>query len=138
MNTDKINDGGSAFPIPNDPNPGAYPAEPGMSLRDYFAAHAPCEPQQWFVPTMSEPQPKRPAYLDRKTLTQAELHELDGLGEYLGLNDLEQPRIKKYAQELDAFEKASRSYWKELEKQRSVQWPYAWADAMLRARGEQA
>lgn len=36
----KINDGGSAFPIPNDPNPGAYPAEPGMSLRDWFAGQA--------------------------------------------------------------------------------------------------
>lgn len=30
----------SAFPIPNDDRPGAYPAEPGMSLRDYFAAKA--------------------------------------------------------------------------------------------------
>lgn len=34
------NDGGSAFPIPNDDRPGAYPAEPGMTLRDYFAAKA--------------------------------------------------------------------------------------------------
>lgn len=36
-----INDGGPAFPIPNDPRPGAYEAHPGMSLRDYFAATAP-------------------------------------------------------------------------------------------------
>lgn len=27
-------------------------AEPGMTLRDYFAAHAPAEPQSWFEPTM--------------------------------------------------------------------------------------
>lgn len=33
-------DGGAAFPIQNDDRPGAYPAEPGMSLRDYFAAKA--------------------------------------------------------------------------------------------------
>lgn len=33
----KIDDGGPAFPIPNDPNPGAYAAAPGMSLRDWFA-----------------------------------------------------------------------------------------------------
>lgn len=33
-------DGGAAFPIQNDDRPGAYPAEPGMSLRDYFAAMA--------------------------------------------------------------------------------------------------
>ena len=33
----KIKDGGAAFPIPNDERPGSYPAEPGMSLRDWFA-----------------------------------------------------------------------------------------------------
>ncbi len=37
-----INDGGPAFPIPNDPNPGAYEAHPGMSLRDWFAGQALC------------------------------------------------------------------------------------------------
>lgn len=37
---DQINDGGAAFPIPNDDRPGAYPAEPGMSLRDWFAGQA--------------------------------------------------------------------------------------------------
>lgn len=30
----------AAYPIPHDDRPGAYPAEPGMSLRDYFAAKA--------------------------------------------------------------------------------------------------
>ena len=30
----------AAFPIAHDDRPGAYPAEPGMSLRDYFAAKA--------------------------------------------------------------------------------------------------
>ena len=29
----------AAFPIAHDDRPGAYPAEPGMSLRDYFAAN---------------------------------------------------------------------------------------------------
>jgi len=29
---------------------------PGMSLRDYFIAHAPAYPQQWFLPEMP-PQP---------------------------------------------------------------------------------
>lgn len=38
----KRNDGGSAFPVPEiDGMHGAYPVrEPGMSLRDYFAAQA--------------------------------------------------------------------------------------------------
>jgi hypothetical protein len=30
----------SAFPIPHDDRTGAYQAEPGMGLRDYFAAKA--------------------------------------------------------------------------------------------------
>lgn len=30
----------SAFPIPLDDRPGSYPAEAGMTLRDYFAAKA--------------------------------------------------------------------------------------------------
>ena len=41
-------DGGSAFPIPQNDQPGAYPAEPGMSLRDWFAGQAPDVPQ-WFL-----------------------------------------------------------------------------------------
>jgi hypothetical protein len=32
--------GMAAFPIPNSVEPGAYSPETGMSLRDYFAAHA--------------------------------------------------------------------------------------------------
>ena len=31
--------------------------ERGMTLRDYFAAHAPADPQPWFLPTMP-PRPK--------------------------------------------------------------------------------
>lgn len=40
MPADTLNDGGAAFPVPNDDRPGAYPAEPGMSLRDWFAGMA--------------------------------------------------------------------------------------------------
>lgn len=54
--------------------------EPGMTLRDYFAAHAPAEPQSWFEPTMPSGSPN------------------------------------------DYF------------KERSIQWPYAWADEQLKER----
>jgi hypothetical protein len=33
-------DGGSAFPIQFDDRPGSYQAEPGMTLRDWFAGRA--------------------------------------------------------------------------------------------------
>ncbi len=36
----KINNGGAAFPIPNDDRPGSYEAHPGMTLRDWFAGQA--------------------------------------------------------------------------------------------------
>lgn len=47
--------GGPAFPAPDlgeqdFSQPGAYP---GMTLRDYFIANAPTEPQSWFCPVMS-------------------------------------------------------------------------------------
>ena len=38
--SERPKDGGSAFPIPHDDRPGAYVAEPGMSLRDWFAGQA--------------------------------------------------------------------------------------------------
>lgn len=38
--TNKIEDGGPAFPIPLDDRPGAYEVHPGMSLRDWFAGQA--------------------------------------------------------------------------------------------------
>lgn len=37
---DKINTGGTAFPNPLCNEPGAYPADPGMSLRDWFAGQS--------------------------------------------------------------------------------------------------
>ena len=49
------NDGGPAFPLPPDYDTSengvfrqAAPGEPGMSLRDWFAGHAPPMPDQWF------------------------------------------------------------------------------------------
>lgn len=77
---------------------------PTMSLRDYFAAHAPTEPQEWFqVPV--PPPPEKPAIT-----TKAE--------EY-----------NRYIAELEAWRKAGT-------KARLIQWPYAWADAVLDARGQ--
>lgn len=40
------NDGGAAFPVntENAPNAGSYMPSDGMSLRDYFIAHAPAVP----------------------------------------------------------------------------------------------
>jgi hypothetical protein len=55
---ERRNDGGPAFPVPAIYDPSreqvnstlAYTGEGGMTLRDYFMAHAPAEPQPWFEP----------------------------------------------------------------------------------------
>ena len=61
-----------AYPVPNDDA-----AAEGITVREYFAARAPAEPQPWFAPNMTG-QPE------------AEFH-----------------------------------------RQRYIQWPFAWADAVL-------
>lgn len=40
MRDHERDNGGPAFPVPNDDRPGAYEAHPGMSLRDWFAGQA--------------------------------------------------------------------------------------------------
>ena len=50
------NDGGAAFPL-NTANMGGSGAcfpDPGMSLRDYYAAHAPDMPDQWWLDTKAQ------------------------------------------------------------------------------------
>jgi hypothetical protein len=44
----------NAFPLPQT---STTPAEYGMTLRDYFAAGAPAEPQSWFWPQPLTPRP---------------------------------------------------------------------------------
>jgi hypothetical protein len=44
-----------AFPVPEGVVDGmrAEPLDKGMTLREYFMAHAPAEPQKWFEPKMT-------------------------------------------------------------------------------------
>lgn len=39
--------GGPAFPMPHSDQPGSYETHPGMTLRDWFAGHAPTAPAWW-------------------------------------------------------------------------------------------
>jgi hypothetical protein len=125
-------DGGPAFPLVE--TSAADSVTPGMSLRDYFIAHAPAEPQLWFQPAMPKP-PERPAYLDRKTLSDVALNELEAFNEDMILaEDITTGDLRRYAEQLEGYLKASRAFSAEAEKQRYVRWPAAWADEMLRAR----
>lgn len=52
MNRTDGSDGGPAFPVMTD----AGCATSGMSLRDYFAAHAPPVPEQWLKDSLNDGQ----------------------------------------------------------------------------------
>lgn len=107
--------------------------QPGITLRDYFIAHAPAEPQDWFKPVISEPAPKRPAYL--ADTTAEERRELEGFSEgFLGPKDIKSNRVAEYAEQVEAYRILDRAWLSSHAKQRLVQWPAAWADAMLKAR----
>lgn len=126
----KTYDGGPAFPTGDNPE-SRLMADPGMSLRDFFIAHAPAEPQSWFKPVM-EPEPKSVQF--PADMTQEERAEYHGWDEYLATSDLKYPRIRAYAESVDAYTVLRRAWNSEYEKQRYVQWPVAWADAMIAAR----
>lgn len=104
MNSEK--NGGPAFPL-------QLLGTTGMSLRDYFAAHAPADYHSWFTPTM----PERPAPQfdhdhpnERRCQQEFDCHAVN-------------------AEELSAYDDARR-------EQYELQWPYAWADAMLTLRAK--
>jgi hypothetical protein len=98
-----IDDGGAAFPFVAE----GYQPEAGLSIRDYFAANCPTEPQWDFDVKMPSPRPK-PEF------------PCPGRGGH-ALNDDE-----------------VRAWDVERAKQRFIQWPWVWADAMLAQRRDGA
>ena len=131
-------DGGPAFPAPDlgELDFGQRGAYPGMTLRDYFAAHAPAEPQHWFKPSMP-PEPVAD-FVYPAGMTEAERAEWNGYGDYLDSGDLKEPRIRDYYAKREAFNKAHSAWDAERRIQRCIQWPYAWADAQLAERARTA
>jgi hypothetical protein len=101
-------------------------------IRLYLMAHAPADPQPWFKPTVETPSPglapSRPS-----DLTNEERNELEGWGDYYDTEDLTNPRARAYAVAKDAHSKAMKAYNAEVIKAGYVQWPAAWADAVMGA-----
>ena len=81
-------------------------------LRDEFAMHAPHEPQSWFEPVLPKFPAKHPIHPGQGT--KAEIAEYDSA-------------LEKFSAEARAWDKNGI-------KQRLIQWPYAWADEVLKAR----
>lgn len=132
----------------------------GMTLREYFAAHAPTV-QPWFLPTMPpEPtsppdEPSFPADFsaraeDRNYIINLarkwkrdpcfDLVDAESLSCLPETRDYQNGLLAHACEELDNYETAWKAYWKadsewhsEFEKQRLIQWPWAYADAVLAA-----
>lgn len=85
----------------------------GMTLRDYFAAHAPRTPREWFKPLMDTPRPE--VIVDHES-TSAQIYP----------NEIWRWDLVN--------EKELRLWDVEYETRLHMQWPYAYADAMLKAR----
>jgi len=124
----KFDDGGPAFPcetVGTDEH-GEYRLPwQGMTLRDYFMAHAPTEPQPWFVPVMP-PAPDLSIWVGES----GRKYE----GERAAMGSEEGLRGKVRPVNADAYY----AWRNEQGKQRYVQWPAAWADEMLKARASVA
>lgn len=110
-----------AFPhnTENTNNPGAFFPAGGLTIREYFAARAPLEPQFWFMPTMPTPCPDnvwRSEDGSKYYPTQYLAEQAEGEDGYL-----------------DANAEVIRNWQREQRKQLLIQWPWAWADAVLEA-----
>lgn len=117
------NTGGPAFPAEqHETNDGNWNQtfDPGMTLRDYFAAHAPADPQPWFTPVMPpKPQSK---WVDENGREYASPFEAE--------------RAVGFDQFWDENRDAVGAWETERAKARFTQWPYAWADEQIKERNK--
>ena len=83
-----------------------------MTLRDYFAAHAPAEPQEWFRPNLRS--------IDTTTKSMRSINEIK--------------KSDASKDEKQAAILAQRARIAFIKAQTLIQWPYAWADMMIKQR----
>lgn len=124
----KHNDGGLAFP--SDGSGGHVLRELGMTLRQYYKAHAPKEIPNWFWPDVEHeipPMPKVSAFVDEDTQKAARSWVEDPCWD---LRDTH-PRLAWFEDACIAHwnAKNERDRLKTIERAR--QWPGHWADLML-------
>lgn len=97
--------------------------------RLYLMAHAPAEPQPWFHPDMP-PAPMAP--IKPKDMSVDERNQFARWREGCIPRDLlTEPRVAMYAAVSEVFKDLSREHMREAARQQLIQWPAAWADAVL-------
>ena len=109
----------------------------GLTKLEYFAARAPAEPQAWFEPQMNTLRPQWPSDIPDRLSTHSYWHAFAAGCDprWFRLNDTwpENDWLKEHAQTF----KAAADWDIDRERQRLIQWPFAWARAVLEA-GEKA
>ena len=100
----------------------------GISIHQYFMAHAPAEPQPWFDPVMPEPRPE-----DRwadKSAPDGPYFDIRKAALHYKSKTLYAENLRNYAE--DAQNQWDEKWKNEFAKQRYLQWPAAWADEMVK------
>ncbi|MFK3647940.1 hypothetical protein ACI2IY_05810 [Lysobacter enzymogenes] len=94
----------------------------------YLIAHAPAEPQDWFVVAPS-PQPVMPLRPTTWTEFQRDQYAEYDEGEY-EFDELD-PVVAEYVLARKAAQAAREAWALDCKRQRAIQWPRAWAEAVL-------
>jgi len=102
----------------------------GMTLRDFYIAHAPTEPQPWFKPVMP-PHPVAGVWEADSWYD----HTSDCIVHEKRFYDNFQTALLLSGEDISLTNQAEIDVWEaNAVKQRFIQWPAAWADEMLKAR----
>lgn len=137
-------DGGPAFPFPivsqnqATGETAVLQSEIGMSLRDYFIAHAPAEPWPEFSPKMPDrptAPPIHPVGNDGEAPTDEECVALDNWRiDPCWDPETEYPKYSYWIKSWDDYWRDSQQHQKNMILQRRIQWPAYWADTQLKER----
>ena len=111
----------------------------GMTLRDYFIAHAPADPWDWFSPSMPAKPTSPPEFpVGNNGERPVDDREANALSQWVNDPvwdaDIEHPAFSNWVKAWSSYWDASLEWKIEQKKQTAIQWPAYWADQMIRAR----
>lgn len=104
------------------------PASPGMSMREWYATHAPVTPPGWFVYEAGKP-PSLPS--PEQYLTPAQRKDMDDLLNDRITPEQADPAVLRFAKTRDDAERNQRRWEAETRKKTYFAWRFAYADMMI-------
>lgn len=125
-----IKSGGEAFPVAASEEQ-SY-VQCGMTIRDYFAAHAPPMPE-WWEKRLREPVEPREGPTG---FTGEKLHFWQGWGDYVDDKDIKPEWLAEFKERLQKRQDEKKKFKAELQAARMkhfIAWRWAYADAMIQS-----